>query len=74
MSVRKRDVENGGRYVAKVAGGLTVVKIVRESPHGGWEAVNERTGRAVRIKSAQRLRWPVKPGVSVALAIRGLGE
>jgi hypothetical protein len=67
--MKKHEVEIGGRYVAKVAGALSVVKIRGESRHGGWDAVNERTGRAVRIKSAQRLRSAVAPNESASLAI-----
>jgi hypothetical protein len=57
--MRKRDVQIGGRYTAKIAGNLTVVRITGESQYGGWQAVNERTGRAVRIKSAAKLRSEV---------------
>jgi hypothetical protein len=54
--VKKADVKIGGRYSAKVSDSLVVVRISRVSPYGGWDAVNEQTGRGVRIKSAQRLR------------------
>lgn len=56
--MKKKDVQLGGRYVALVSGQLTIVRILRPSPYGGWEARNERTGRPVRIRSAQRLRRP----------------
>jgi len=55
--MKKKDVEIGATYVAKVSGKLARVRIDRESPHGGWEATNAETGRRVRIKSAQRLRF-----------------
>jgi hypothetical protein len=58
--MKKNDVMVGASYVAKVSGKLTRVRIERESPHGGWEAVNVDTGRRVRIKSAQRLRYPAR--------------
>lgn len=55
--MRKVDVKIGGRYVAKVSEQMTVVRIVSEVAGGfGWNAVNETTGRTVRIKTAQRLR------------------
>lgn len=54
--MKKAEVKVGGRYVAKVSGELTVVRLLQESRFGGWDAVNERTGRAVRIKSAAKLR------------------
>ena len=57
--MKKNDVEIGAAYVAKVSGKLARVRIERESPYGGWEAVNVDTGRRVRIKSAQRLRRAV---------------
>lgn len=55
--MRKEDVEIGGRYRAKVSRKLTVIRIVAPAAFGsGWVAVNEQTGRAVRVKSAARLR------------------
>ena len=54
--MKKADVEIGGAYVAKVSGNLVAVRIDRESPYGGWDATNLATGRAVRIRSAARLR------------------
>jgi len=65
------DVQVGGRYVAKVSGLLTTVRVVgiREVPppwHGAtsdrWRTrinvVNERTGRKTTFASAARLRRP----------------
>jgi hypothetical protein len=56
--MKKAEVEIGGQYIAKVSGKPQVVRIMRESPYGGWDAVNVKTSRAIRIKSAQRLRRP----------------
>ena len=56
--MKKRDVQVGQSYVVKVSGTLAAVRITAESPHGGWVGINTCTGRQVRIKSAQRLRWP----------------
>ena len=58
--MKKAEVEIGGRYVAKVSGSLVAVRIDRESPYGGWDATNLATGRAVRIRSAARLRRRVR--------------
>jgi hypothetical protein len=63
----KREVIIGGRYSAVVSGVPAMVRLTAESPYGGWDAVNERTGRKVRIKTAARLRFPLadadaKPG------------
>jgi len=54
--MKKDEIEVGQAYTAKVSGNLTTVVIEAVSPHGGWEAINTRTGKQVRIKSAQRLR------------------
>ncbi len=56
--VKKSDVKVGGEYVAKVSDKLMTVKITGESRHGGWDAKNVKTGKEVRIKSAERLRGP----------------
>jgi hypothetical protein len=60
--MKKRDIEIGQTYMAKVSGKLVPVRITTESVHGGWNAVNTTTGRDVRIRSADRLRRPVKTG------------
>lgn len=54
--MKKRDVEIGGRYLAKVSDRIVAIRITAESPYGGWVATNEETKREIRIKSAQRLR------------------
>jgi hypothetical protein len=59
--MKKRDVQIGQTYLAKVSGRLAPVRIRRESAYGGWDAVNTKTGRSVRIRSAQRLRRVVAP-------------
>jgi len=67
--MKKNDVKLGGEYIAKVSGKLVHVRLTRENPHGGWDAVNLATKKAVRIKSAQRLRAPAgvtKAKVAVA--------
>ncbi|MCW5776865.1 MAG: hypothetical protein KIS87_10535 [Phycisphaeraceae bacterium] len=61
------DVNVGGRYVAKVSGVLTVVRVTEI--YEAWSAldgrtrryidvVNERTGRRATLRSAARLRRP----------------
>ncbi len=54
--MKKKDVEIGGTYIAKVSGKLAKVRITGESRFGGWDAVNLDTRREVRIRGAQRLR------------------
>ena len=58
--MKKREIQIGGTYVVKVSGKLVPVRITAESAYGGWNAVNTTTGRQVRIRSAARLRYPVK--------------
>ena len=58
------NVEDGGRYLAKVSGRIVPVRVLRrEIPTIGRIRVrlicrNEKTGREIRC-SAQRLRSPV---------------
>ena len=60
--MRKAEVTVGACYVAKVSSVLTVVKIVAENPYGGWNAVNTKTGKPVRIRTAAKLRRSVSQG------------
>jgi hypothetical protein len=57
--MRQRDVILGQVYAVKVSGRIQPVRLVAESPHGGWVGRNLQTGREVRIRSAARLRYPV---------------
>ncbi|NLF33049.1 MAG: hypothetical protein GX591_19460 [Planctomycetes bacterium] len=54
--MKKTDVQTGATYLVKVAGNLVPVKITAEHPSGGWDGVSIKTGKAIRIKSPQRLR------------------
>jgi len=65
--MKKNEVKVGAKYLAKVSDKVVPVRITGTSGHGGWDAVNEATGKKVRIKSAQRLRGPA-PGAGKALA------
>jgi hypothetical protein len=58
--MKKKDVKIGGLYAARVSGKLVAVEVLRESRNGGWDAINTETKRDVRIKSAARLRFPVR--------------
>jgi len=64
----KQDVISGACYVAKVSGKLATVRIIGESPYGGWLAVNVETRRDVRIRGAQRLRYRVVEASDPAIA------
>ena len=59
--MKKDEVKVGGVYAAKVSDKVVPVRLDSENAHGGWDATNLKTGKAVRIKSAQRLRAQVKP-------------
>ena len=54
--MKRRDVVLGQVYAAKVSGRIQPVRLVSESPHGGWVGKNEATGRQIRIRSAAKLR------------------
>ena len=66
--MKRAEVEVGGRYRAMVSGRLCVVRILQDKGyrggdrgvHAGWDALNERTGHQIWVKSAQRLR-PLVP-------------
>jgi len=60
--MKKNEVKVGGLYTAKVSDKLVTVRIDSAHSSGGWNATNTRTGKAIRIKSAQRLRGAAKGG------------
>lgn len=53
------DVKVGKTYAAKISERIVPITLVQSSVYGGWSARNERTGRGVRIRSAQKLRFEV---------------
>ena len=54
--MKKNEVKVGCVYRAKVGRNVVEVRVDAENPHGGWDAVSLSTGKAIRVKSAQRLR------------------
>ena len=54
--MKKTDVQIKATYLVKVAGNLVPVRIDREHESGGWVGTSLKTGKAIRIKSPQRLR------------------
>lgn len=64
--MKKNDVQIGATYLVKVASNLVPVKIDREHDNGGWEGTSAKTGKAIRIKSAQRLRKCLDDAAPVA--------
>ena len=72
--MKKKDIAIGGVYAAKVSGKVVLIRITGQSPYGGWDAVNTQTKRAVRIRSAARLRrrldrTAIAVGTRVAVSI-----
>ncbi len=61
--MKKNDVEIGATYLVKVGQNLVPVVVVSENEHGGWNGESAKTGKAIRIKSGQRLRkrMPAEP-------------
>jgi hypothetical protein len=57
--MKKKDVQVGKTYIAKISNTLVPVRLDRESNFGGWEATNLKTKRQVRIKTAAKLRKEV---------------
>jgi hypothetical protein len=77
--MKKNEVHVGQSYMARVSGRLVEVRIVRESSRTVWGSsgrpdrvltcwvgVNLKTGREIRIASAQRLRLIVSNGATAA--------
>jgi len=59
--MKKKDVQIGHVYAAKVSGRVVPVRLIRESQYGGgWIATNTKTNRDVLIKTAARLRYKIK--------------
>lgn len=54
--MKKKDVEIGRHYTAKVSGHFVAIRIDAEDPLGGWTATNTVTGRTIKIRTAGRLR------------------
>ena len=52
----KKEIEIGGTYIAKISGQLVQVKLTEINRFGGWNGVNLKTDRTVRIRSAAKLR------------------
>lgn len=54
--MKKKDVQIGQTYWAKVSGRVVRVRLLSPSPYKGWDAINLETSRQVHIKTAARLR------------------
>ncbi len=72
--MKKNEVEIGKVYRVKVGSAVCDVRITGENRHGGWDGVNTATNRAVRIKSAQRLRALAEPRPTRRKKIVSLAE
>ena len=58
--MKNNQVSIGKIYAVKVSGMITPVKLESDSPYGGWNGVNLRTGRDVRIRTAAKLRYELE--------------
>jgi len=68
--MKMKDVVIGETYMVKVSGNVVPVRILRERAerfcgtrgyaHGGWDAINTVTNRAVHVRTAARLRRAVR--------------
>ncbi len=60
--MKKQAIELHKIYAVKIGGAVVPVRLDSENPSGGWSGTNAKSGKAVRVKSAQRLRglWPKK--------------
>ena len=71
--MRLQDITIGGRYLAKISGHMTMVRVLAIREDQAWgstrgstrprvvhriDVVNERTGRRTTFRSAARLRRP----------------
>ena len=72
--MKKDEVRIGGVHAAKVSDRMVTVRLESENPHGGWNGTNLKTGKAVRIKSAQRLRGAVAEAVQEAPTANGVAQ
>lgn len=59
--MKKADVKIGSVYAVKVSGWLAPVRITAESPYGGWNGINQTTGREIRIRTAAKICVPLFP-------------
>jgi hypothetical protein len=61
MAMKQRDVILGQVYAVKVSGRIQPVRVVAESPYGGWIGRNEQSDHEIRIRSGrQAARTPGK--------------
>jgi hypothetical protein len=67
--MKANDVVLGEVYELKVGNRTTQVKVVLGYPEGGWEAVSEKSGKTLRIKSADRLKALRKPKAEKAIPV-----
>ena len=57
--MKKKEIQIGQIYAAKISGKVVPVKILSKSHYKGWDGKNIKTDRDIRIKSASKLRFPL---------------
>lgn len=55
--MKKAEIQIGRVYGVKVSGTVQPVRILNENRYGGWDAINTKTNRAVRIHTAAKCRF-----------------
>lgn len=68
--MKKTDVQINATYLVKVAGNVVPVRIDRQHENGGWLGTSVKTGKAIRIKSPQRLRKRLDDAAPVAKTVK----
>ena len=58
--MKQSEVKIGSTYMAKVSNRVVPVRIDSKHSRQGWNVTNTATGKRIHVKSAQRLRRPVK--------------
>jgi hypothetical protein len=69
--MKAAEVELGGIYVVNVSGRRVPVKVTGENQYGGWNGINMKTGRDVRIHSSRRLQKRLRMMTELADALDG---
>jgi hypothetical protein len=64
--MKAKDVQINQVYTIKVAANITGVRIMGENRYGGWDGINIRTNKPIRIRTASRIRGLWKQGGAVS--------
>lgn len=59
--MKQRDVVIGQTYCVKVSGRIVPMRVTNVSIYGGWDGVSTVTRRAIRLRTAAKLRRVAEP-------------